>query len=139
MKKLGLFITALLLTFGAMAQDEKGVTLNVTIENVLIEGGTIMAGLHTADSFMKTDGVANTSAAGTRGEVTLTFENVAPGTYAIMVMHDANDNGRMDREANGMPTENYATTGVLNLYGPPVFEDAKFEVGATDQEISIRF
>ena len=92
MKKLGLFIAALLITFTAIAQEEKGITLSVTIENVLSEGGTVIAGLHTAESFMKNNGIASTSTPGTKGEVSLTFKNVQPGTYAIMVMHDANDN-----------------------------------------------
>ena len=75
----------------------------------------------------------------TKGEVTLTFENVEPGTFAIMVMHDENDNQRMDMEANGMPKENYGTSGQVNSFGPPTFEGAKFEVTDEDQEFRIRF
>jgi len=75
----------------------------------------------------------------TTGEVTITFENVTPGTFAIMVMHDANDNQRMDMEANGMPKESYGTSGEMNLFGPPNFDSAKFEVTDEDQEIRIRF
>ena len=70
--------------------------------------------------------------------MTLTFENVVPGTYAIMVMHDANDNKQMDME-NGIPKESWANTGEMNLYGPPTFEGAKFEVTEEDQEFKIRF
>lgn len=139
MKKLGLLITALLIAFTAMAQDEEGVTIKVTIENVLSDGGTIIGGLHTADTFMKGMGVANAMEPAKAGEVTLIFENVEPGTFAIMVMHDLNDNKQMDFEANGMPKENYATSGDVNPYGPPLFEDAKFEVTDEDQEIRIRF
>ena len=139
MKKLGLLLSALCIGFTSLAQETTGATVTVVIENVLFDGGTILAGLHTSESFMKSDGIANASAPGKIGEAILTFENVAPGTYAIMIMHDANDNKRMDREANGMPTESYGMTGEMNPYGPPVFEDAKFEMGGEDQEFRIRF
>ena len=138
MKKLVL-ILALAVGFIATAQENKGVTITVTIENVLSNGGTILAGLHTAETFMRNDGIASASAPGVKGAATLTFENVTPGTYAIMVMHDANDNQQMDTEANGMPTEDYGMTGQMNPYGPPVFDDAKFEVAGENQEITIRF
>jgi len=139
MKKLGLFIATLLIGFTGIAQDNEGVTIKVTIENVLSDGGTILGGLHTADTFMKGMGVLNAMESAVTGEVTLTFENVEPGTYAIMVMHDANDNKQMDMEPTGMPKESYGTSGEMNMYGPPSFESSKFEVTDEDQEIKIRF
>lgn len=139
MKKLGLIIGALLIGFTGIAQDKKGVTVKVTIENVLSDGGTILGSLHTADTFMKGGGILNAGAPAIAGEVTLTFENVEAGTFAIMVMHDANDNKQMDMEANGMPKENYATSGQMDAFGPPSFESSKFEVTDEDQEIRIRF
>ena len=122
-----------------MAQDKEGLTIKVTIQNVLSDGGTILGGLHTADTFMKGMGVAKAMEPAKEGEVTLTFENVTPGTYAIMVMHDKNDNKQMDMDANGMPQESYGTTGEMNMYGPPSFETSKFELNGEDQEFIIRF
>lgn len=139
MKKLALLLGLFIIGFTTNAQDASGATVTVTIENVLSDGGTILAGLHTADTFMKGNGISNAMAPAKKGEITLTFENVSPGTYAIMVMHDANDNKQMDMEANGMPKESWANTGEMNLYGPPTFEGAKFEVTAEDQEFRIRF
>lgn len=139
MKKFALILGIVFTSLVATAQDATGATVTVTVENVLSDGGTILAGLHTADTFMKGQGVANAMAPATKGEVTLTFENVQPGTFAIMVMHDKNDNMRMDMEANGMPKESYGMTGPMESYGPPTFETAKFEVNGEDQEFRIRF
>lgn len=139
MKKLGFILGALLVSFTGIAQENKGVTITVTIENVLSDGGTILASLHTSDTFMKSGGIHNTGAPAKTGEVSMTFENIQPGTFAIMVIHDANDNKLMDIEANGMPKESYGTSGDINLYGPPTFANAKFEVADTDQEFRIRF
>ncbi|QCX00472.1 DUF2141 domain-containing protein [Aggregatimonas sangjinii] len=139
MKKLGFLLSALCIGFTTMAQDKSGATITVVVENVLSDGGTILAGLHNNESFMKSNGIANASAPAVKGEVSLTFENVQPGTYAIMVMHDANDNQRMDMEANGMPTESYGMSGNEMSMGPPTFDGAKFEVTDADQEFRIRF
>jgi len=139
MKKLGFIIGALLIGFTGIAQNNEGVTIKVTIENVLSDGGTILGGLHTSDTFMKGEGLLSAMAPAKVGEVTLTFEGVTPGTFAIMVMHDANDNKQMDMEPNGMPKESYGTSGEMNMFGPPSFETSKFEVTGEDQEIRIRF
>jgi uncharacterized protein (DUF2141 family) len=139
MKKLAFIFGALLIGFTGIAQDKKGVTITVTIENVLSDEGSIIAGLHTADTFMKAEGIMNAGARAKTGELSLTFENVEAGTFAIMIMHDTNDNNQMDREANGMPKESYGTSGEMNMFGPPNFESSKFEVTNEDQEIRIRF
>lgn len=139
MKKVALVFVMTLISFAMQAQETTGATVTITIENVLSDGGTILAGLHTADTFMKGMGIANTTAPAKAGEVTLTFENVVPGTYAIMVMHDKNDNKQMDMDANGMPQESYGTTGEMNMYGPPSFDSSKFECTGEDQEFRIRF
>ncbi len=139
MKKVALIVVAVVMGFTATAQEEKGSTLTVVIENVLSEGGTILGGLHTSETFMKSGGIMQKAVPATEGEVSFTFENVPPGTYAIMVMHDANDNKRMDREANGMPKESYGMSGNEMTMGPPNFESAKFEVNGENQEFRIRF
>jgi len=139
MRKLAVVLGVLVMGFTTNAQDAQGATITVTVENVLSDGGTILAGLHTAETFMKGNGVASAIAPAKTGEVTLTFENVAPGTYAVMVMHDVNDNKQMDFDSTGMPIESYGQTGNTNPYGPPVFTDSKFEVNGEDQEFRIRF
>ena len=139
MKKLTLILVLTFIGFTTNAQDTSGVTVKVTIENVLSEGGTILGGLHTSDTFMKGEGIVSATVPAVVGEVTLTFKNVIPGTYAIMVMHDANDNKKMDREANGMPKESYGTSGEMNMFGPPSFDGAKFEINGENQEFRIRF
>lgn len=140
MKKLGFILGALLISFTGIAQEKKGATITVTIENVRSDNGTILAGLHTTDTFMKAEALVNTGTPAKIGEVTLTFKNVQPGTFAIMVIHDANDNKQIDMDpSTGIPQESYGTSGKINPYGPPAFTDAKFEVTDKDQTLTIRF
>jgi uncharacterized protein (DUF2141 family) len=39
--------------------------------------------------------------------VTIVFENVAPGEYAVSAFHDENDNQKLDTGVFGIPTEKY--------------------------------
>jgi len=139
MKKLAFIFLLAFTGITAMAQEKTGVTITVTIENVLKEGGTILGSLHTENTFMKGPGIQNAAALAAKGEVTITFNNVQPGTFAIMVMHDENDNKTMDMADNGMPLESYGTSGAMEAFGPPSFTNAKFEVTDTDQDLRIRF
>lgn len=138
MKTIALILGLVLTTITGNAQDSEGVTVTVTIENVLSDEGKVLGSLHTEQTFMKGAGVANQTMNASRGELTLTFKNVPNGTYALMLLHDKNENNRMDFEANGMPLENYATSGETT-YGPPSFANSKFEVGKEDLAFRIRF
>lgn len=60
---------------------------------------------------------------------TCSFDKLAPGTYAVALFHDENDNGMLDTNFLGIPSEG---VGVSNnrrpLVGPPSFADAKFRL-----------
>ncbi len=52
---------------------------------------------------------------------------LAPGTYAVAVYQDLNDNGKLDRGWFGIPTEPYGLS--LNYrptFSKPTFDDCKF-------------
>jgi uncharacterized protein (DUF2141 family) len=138
MKNLVLALGIFLAAFTTQAQEEK-VTVTVTIENVLIDNGNVLVSLHNNETFMKGPGVIDLQEKAVKGVVKVTFEDIAPGTYAIMVLHDENDNKRMDFEANGMPKESYGTSNNVMAMGPPSFSDSKFEVADKDLDLVIRF
>jgi uncharacterized protein (DUF2141 family) len=140
MKKSRLVLLGLLFSgLWVSAQTEEGVTVTVIIENVLSNEGTVLGSLHSKETFMKGSGVAGDAKAAQAGEVELIFSNVPPGSYAIMVMHDENDNHQMDMDANGMPMESYATSGDNMRMGPPNFEGAKFDVVGEALNFRLRF
>jgi uncharacterized protein (DUF2141 family) len=56
-----------------------------------------------------------------------TFSGVKPGTYAVAVFHDENDNGKLDTGFLGIPTEpTGASNDARGSMGPPKFKDAQF-------------
>ncbi len=138
MKTITLFLGLVLMGFNGVAQEET-VTVTVTIENVLNDEGTVLVSLHTADTFMKGGGIIDLAEKAKKGPVTLSFENVKPGIYAIMAIHDVNDNKRMDYNSNGMPKESYGMSSNEMTEGPPTFDNAKFEVANEDVTFNIRF
>jgi uncharacterized protein (DUF2141 family) len=55
------------------------------------------------------------------------FQGVAPGEYAVVAMHDENDNGKMDYNFLGIPAEGYGfSDDPRMLLKAPAFDAAKF-------------
>jgi len=141
MKTLLLTITLALtsLFLNAQASTEattEGTTLTVTVA-LNSTGGHVLFSLHNESTFMK-DPLEAASSEIIDGKATVTFNNVKPGTYGIMVVHDKNDNKRMDFEPSGMPKEAYGMSNNPMSYGPPQWNDAKFEVANTPIDVDIR-
>ena len=113
MKTVTLALSLFLVTIAGIAQEKTGVDITVTIDNITSNEGKVLAGLHTEETFMKGQGVQNLQSAITDGKVTLRFTNVTPGNYAVMAMHDANENNRMDYQSNGMPKESYGMSAMI--------------------------
>ena len=66
-------------------------------------------------------------------KVNLAFESVQPGTYAIMVFHDANSNNKMDTNFLGIPSEGYgASKNNLPFAAAPTFNGNKFHVASNN-------
>ena len=73
------------------------------------------------------------------GTARAVFELPEPGTYAVTVFHDKNDNQRFDKNWIGMPREAW---GVSNQARPrlraPRFDEAEFEISGVTQVVEIR-
>ncbi|MBO6880457.1 DUF2141 domain-containing protein [Winogradskyella sp.] len=140
MKNFILSIALVLATAVGFSQEEdNGITITVTIDNVTNDNGKVLVSLHTSETFMKGKGIQDAESAIKDGKITITFENILPGDYAILALHDENSNGRMDFQDNGMPKESFGMSNNVMLMGPPQYDDAKFKVEDKDLELNIRF
>lgn len=105
--------------------------VTVTLTGVEARGGHVSGVLNTEATFMRGADYTAQVSGDTAGTVTLTFQNVAPGDYALMVMHDANDNDSFDMSPSGMPAEGFAFSNKGRpLMGMPTFQGLKFTVTA---------
>jgi uncharacterized protein (DUF2141 family) len=111
----------------ALRSDAGQVRVAVFPESGWVEEGRQIATCHTAVH---------------HGHAMCVITDVRPGTYAIAVLHDEDDDGGLDRNFLGLPSEGFgfsndAPTGL----GPPSFHDAsfRFEGGETDLVVHARY
>ncbi|HLW69163.1 MAG TPA: DUF2141 domain-containing protein [Candidatus Binataceae bacterium] len=66
------------------------------------------------------------------GVAVFNFANVPAGTYAATVLHDENENGKMDFNWIGMPTKGYGfSNNAKATFSPPSFAAASFKYPGT--------
>jgi uncharacterized protein (DUF2141 family) len=71
----------------------------------------------------------------------LRVDGLAPGTYAIAIIHDENSNSKLDTFA-GIPREGFGFSRNPKIgFGPPKFSAASFAVGAApgSQQVKVRY
>ena len=134
---LTLALTSLFLTAQTSAEENvDGTSVTVTV-SLRSTGGHVLLSLHNEESFNKNPLDASSSEI-KDGKAIFTFTDLEPGEYALIALHDKNDNKRMDFEPSGRPSEAFGTSNNVMLMGPPQWNDAKFELGATPLEMEIR-
>ena len=135
-----LLITFLALSLGLMVNAQNtGISITVTVENIKSNDGKVLIGLHNSETFMRADGLDNLESTIENNKAVLVFKNVKPGEYALLAMHDENENYMMDFEASGMPKESFGLSNNPMSFGPPQFNEAKFTVEDKDINFTIRF
>lgn len=72
----------------------------------------------------------------TEGAMSHKFEGLQPGTYAVSITQDENDNGETDRNFIGMPKEPVGASNQASM-GKPSFKRSKFDLPDGNQQISI--
>jgi uncharacterized protein (DUF2141 family) len=66
---------------------------------------------------------------------TVDIKNLDPGTYAVAMYHDKNNNTRMDTNFLGIPKEGFGFSLNPTIFtGPPSFRKVKFTVGANQKK-----
>ena len=68
----------------------------------------------------------------------IVFDMLEPGDYAVVVIHDDNQNGKLDTGAFGIPKEGYGfSRNAKGRLGPPPFAAARFTLGSTPEVLTI--
>lgn len=121
----------------------KGADIEVTVTNMRSEDGQVFACLAPAkDSFPDCKGIGGKDLKIPADEAGyFAFHNVAPGRYAIAILHDENGNGKIDK-ALMIPKEGFGFSRDAPVrMGPPPFKAAAFDVGSEDvtQPIKMRY
>lgn len=127
------------------SEADPGASVTVHVANFRNLKGSLGCRLHRSSIGFpeQTEGAVEMRVPLSRADAECVFPNVSPGVYAVSVMHDENDNGRLDKNLFGVPTEGY---GVSNNHTralrPPEWDEAKFEVVSSARlvlEVRLRY
>lgn len=134
--------TTLLLFFvfglGITHAQEKPCQLVVKVKNIKNIKGNLMLGVYNqGEKFLKKEVVSGDIKID-GNSMTYTFDGLDKGFYAVSIFQDENENGKLDSNFMGIPSEPYAfSNNAKGMFGPPSFEDCRFEVFGERHEIVI--
>jgi uncharacterized protein (DUF2141 family) len=138
--KTQLLISALIAAgFATRAPVAHAGELTVTISDIRSAKGTLMVSVVNSDAAWNNQEkpvAAQKIAAGGK-EVVLQF-NLPAGDYAVQVMHDENENGKLDTNFMGMPIEGYGFSNNPQVMRRAHFDEARFAIAEVAKSIIVR-
>ena len=132
----------LVLVFASVAFAQTGTKLTVSISGLDNDKGQLIVSVWPGEqSWKDKQPIGRFAVPISNGGAVWTSASLAAGTYAVTVYHDKNSNAKMDRHWYGPPKEKGAASNgaKAQTFGPPKWEDMKFEVGGSEQTIEIKF
>ncbi|MEE4153177.1 MAG: DUF2141 domain-containing protein [Erythrobacter sp.] len=117
----------------------------ITVSNLRSAKGVVIACMTTKETIFpkcREDPSAHRTVVKANGGsakgLTIRFDDVKPGDYAIALLHDENNDGKANRAMGMMPREGFGFSRDAKVrMGPPKFRDAVFTHGAADQALTI--
>jgi uncharacterized protein (DUF2141 family) len=116
-------------------------SVRVVVSSLSPATGTVEISLFdSAESFMIEPHLQQSGTAGEDGSFETEFVSLPEGEYAVVVVHDANDNGKLDSGFLGFGGESYGySNNARSWFGRPDFEDAKIVVDQPGTLVEIDF
>ena len=117
-----------LTTLCSIKAQETG-SLTVTVSNIKTQEGVIMVGLYKDENTFLEKVFKTQKTEANSDSVTLTFDHIPAGEYGISLFHDKDENGKLNTNFIGIPSEPYAfSNNAKGMFGPAKWEDVKFSV-----------
>ena len=136
--KITSFLTGMLL-FSSMPVSAELSSLKVTVTNAVTTTGTVEVTLfNSSESFLKEAFLQQGGKVGEDGTFVAEFAGLEEGEYAVVAVHDENDNGAYDSGFLGFGGESLGySNNARSWLSRPDFDDAKLSIGAEGTEIEI--
>ena len=124
-------------TCSAHAAD--GADLTVTLSDVRNDRGHLFVAVENTEAGwnFKAESVTQTKLPAAKGDITHVFADLPPGKYAVMVIHDENENGKLDSNFLGIPSEGYGFSQNPRVMRRATFQEALFELPAGGATVQI--
>src|SRR6187200_1320893 len=125
MKNIFLLCGMICISLCALCQTK----LQVTLTHIIGQNGDIIVGVFDSDENFLKKPIDRKVMKPSGDSLTVVFENLQPGKYAVCVIHDANKNKELDKNKMGIPKEGFGfSNNVIGAMGPPSFERAQFDL-----------
>jgi len=113
--------------------------VKIIVKNFSATTGTVEVSLFdNAATFMREPFLQESGRVDAGGAFEVEFVALPEGEYAVVVVHDANDNGKLDTGFLGFGSEDYGfSNNVRPWFGRPGFEDVKFRVDRPEVVVEI--
>lgn len=135
-----LLLVSLFFTLETLGQSTQ-TNLQVSISGASIDAGSIRILVFSKPSGFPDQvkqAVRSISLPPKSGKASFKLTDLPAGTYAIGVIHDQDNNGKLSTNAVGYPTEKFGFSNNPKVYfGPPSFEKAAFVLGKTALSLEI--
>jgi len=133
-------LLTLLLIVSSLALSAQKNALTVKISNIIEQRGQIIVTLYNqATGFAKSGNEMRKVVSNTiRGKQTeVQIDNLEPGDYSVIILHDANVDGECNFNFFGIPIEGYGfSNNIVPILKVPSFDQTKFSF-PQKQEITI--
>jgi uncharacterized protein (DUF2141 family) len=118
-------------------------SLQVTVTNLRSNKGHLLISVfNSSDGFPSNVNKAfrKQQVAISNQQAVINFADMPAGNYAVAILHDENDDGKMNSNFFGIPKEGYGfSNNVMGTFGPPSFSKASFAcTSSANKSVSIR-
>jgi uncharacterized protein (DUF2141 family) len=139
---LAALLTLITAPLPALAQSDA--TVRLEVGDFRNSNGTLQCRLFTrAVDFPDGEGVLTVRVPITGRKAACTLSNLGAGTYAVAVVHDENNNGRVDKNFLGVPSEGYgASNNRTYALSSPKWEESNFVLKPSESlilQVNLRY
>ncbi|MCF6295847.1 MAG: DUF2141 domain-containing protein [Flavobacteriaceae bacterium] len=140
LKKISILIIGVILMSFNLQNNEETYSLTITVKDLRNSKGVVQFAIYNKEGsipdekykkYYKKDIVVIV-----KNTATITFNDLPKGRYAINILHDENENGKIDKKfilpKEGIGFSNYQSIGMRNR---PKFSKASFEVNSNITKI----
>lgn len=117
-----------LMGFSGAAQAGQDITIEVN--NLRNQNGSLLLAVFDNQKAFKSldykQAIASISMKMHANNQKMTLHDMPEGNYAITILHDENNNGKLDMNEREFPIEGYAYSNNVGEADAPIFEDASF-------------
>ena len=112
--------------------------ITVSIDSIENAGGELRVALYsTPEGFAAQAPVASLREPVTGPTASVSFDGVPEGDYAVMLFHDVDGSGELERNLLGVPREPWAGSLNRSILGAPDWEDVVFELDGADLALGL--